>query len=176
MIVRYSPATNVEIHDLKLDTSSNIYFIGSEGSSLENVILGKIYKNMTVNWQTIYPGNKMYSFGMDNSNIYFMLISSGVQYIVKLNRATGVNSNAISNNDAGQLWASNGCKVIIANDNSTLYASGYQYILKSDTNLSFLTKYPISNINSIDQIINVNSSYFYLSSSMSTYYAILMFK
>ena len=70
----------------------------------------------------------MYSFGMDNSNIYFMLISSGVQYIVKLNRATGVNSNAISNNDAGQLWASNGCKVIIANDNSTLYASGYQYI------------------------------------------------
>ena len=57
-----------------------------------------------------------------------MLISSGVQYIVKLNRATGVNSNVISNNDAGQLWASNGCKVIIANDNSTLYASGYQYI------------------------------------------------
>ena len=70
----------------------------------------------------------MYSFGMDNKNIYFMLINSGVQYIVKLNRTSGVNSNVISNNDAGPLWASNGCKVIIANDNSTLYASGYQYI------------------------------------------------
>ena len=103
VIVRYSIATNVEIHDLKPDSSNNIYFIGSEGSSLENVIIGKMFKNLTASWQTIYPSNKMYSFEMYSSNIYFMLISSGVQYIVKLNRGTGVNSNVISNNDAGPL-------------------------------------------------------------------------
>ena len=127
--IRYSSSANVEIHDLKTDISSSIYFIGSEGTSHENVILGKINKNFVVIWQTIYPSNqKMYSFEMDSSNIYFMLISSGVQFIVKLGISNGISVNAISNSDTGQLCNGPGCRIIISNDNNTLYASGYGYI------------------------------------------------
>ena len=173
----YSSSANVEIHDLILDYFNNIFFIGSEGSNLENVILGKINNDSTSNWKAIYPSDqKMYSFEIYNNSIYFMLISSRVQYIVKLSTNDGTCVKSISNNDTGQLWSSPGWKVILARDKSTLYASGYQYILKSDTNLSFLIKYPISNMNSIDQIVNVNSSYLYLSSSMTTYYVSLMFE
>ena len=131
---------------------------------------------MTFNWKTIYPGNPIYSFEMDSSYIYFMLVSSGVQYIVKLDILSGGYVNAISNIAADQLWTDSGCRVIISNDNSTIYASGDQFILKSDTNLSFLTKYPISGINSVDQIMNVKDHLFYISSGMSTYYASLMFE
>ena len=173
----YSPTDKVEIHNIKLDYSVNIYFIGNEGSNLENVFLGKINNDSTSNWTAIYPSDRqMYSFEMDNNNIYFMLISSSVQFIVKLKRSNGVYVNAISNSETTSLWSSPSWRVILASDNSTLYASGYQYILKSDTSLLSLTKYPISNMNSIDQIVNVNSSYFYLSSSMSTYYATSMFE
>ena len=160
-----------------MDNNSNIYFIGSEGSSLENVILGKINKNLVPNWQIIYPSDqKMFSLEMDNGNIYFMLISLGVQHIVKLDTSSGGYVKAISNTDTSPRWTGPGCRIIISNDNSTLYASGYQCILKSDINLSFLTKYPISIINSVDQIMNVKGNLFYISSGMSTYYANLMFE
>ena len=100
----YSPTDKVEIHNIKLDYSVNIYFIGNEGSNLENVILGRINSNSTSNWTAIYPSDRqMHSFEMDSSNIYFMLISSSVQYIMKLTKSNGVYVKAISNNDAGQL-------------------------------------------------------------------------
>ena len=124
----YSSSDKVEIHDLKLDISENIYFIGSEGSSLQNVILGKINSDFTVNWKTVYPGNPMYSFEMNDYYIYFMLVSSGVQYIVKLDISSGGYANAIKNTDTTQLWTGSGCRVIISNDKSTIYASGYQFI------------------------------------------------
>ena len=120
----YSSSDKVEIHDLKLDSSNNIYFIGSEGSSLQNVILGKIYKNLTANWKTVYPGNQMYSFEMDSSYIYFMLVSSSVQYIVKLDISSGGYVNAISNTVTSQLWTGSGCRVIINSDDNSIYASG----------------------------------------------------
>ena len=124
----YSPSDNVEIHDLKFDYSDNIYFIGSEGSSLQNVILGKINSDLTINWKAVYPGNSMYSFEMDSSNIYFMLVSSGKQYIVKYSRSSGALDKAVSNSETSQLWTGNSCRVIISNDYSTIYASGYQFI------------------------------------------------
>ena len=57
-----------------------------------------------------------------------MLVSSGVQYIVKLDILSGGYVNAISNIAADQLWTDSGCRVIISNDNSTIYASGDQFI------------------------------------------------
>ena len=129
IIMWYSPTDKVEIHNIKLDYSVNIYFIGNEGSNLENVFLGKINNDSTSNWTAIYPSDRqMYSFEMDNNNIYFMLISSSVQFIVKLKRSNGVYVNAISNSETTSLWSSPSWRVILASDNSTLYASGYQYI------------------------------------------------
>ena len=169
----FSPSDSTEIYDLKFNYDGNIFFIGSEGAS--NVILGEIYQNLSLKWQKIYPGNKMYSFEMDSSqsSIYFMLVYSNVQYLAQLNSGDGSVTKSIKNNQDNQIWSGVGWKFVITNDNS-MFASGTGFILNTDTSLSFLKRYSISNINSVDQLIYFNDNSYYISSGMSSYYFLMM--
>ena len=112
----FSPSDSTEIYDLKFNYDGNLFFIGSEGAS--NVILGEIYQNLSLKWQKIYPGNKMYSFEMDSSqsSIYFMLVHSNVQYLVQLNSDNGNVAKSISNSENSQIWIGIGWKFVITND------------------------------------------------------------
>ena len=174
-----SPTANSEIHDLKFDSSDNIYFIGSEGVTNQNFVVGKINSNFTSSWQIVYAGNKMYSFEMKDSSIYFMVINSNAQFLVKASSTDGSITKSIYNSYTTSTWSSSGWKIVkIGSDSSsdTLYASGNGYILQSNTSLSYLSKYTISGINSVDQLIKAKDSYYYISSWVSSSYASLMFE
>ena len=96
-IYLYSPTANSEIHDLKFDSSDNIYFIGSQGSFNQNIVVGKINSDFTSSWQIVYAGNKMYSFEMKDSSIYFMVINSNAQFLVKVSSTDGSITKSIYN-------------------------------------------------------------------------------
>ena len=125
----YSPTTNSEIHDLKFDSSDNIYFIGSQGSSNQNFVVGKINSDFTSSWQIAYAGNKMYSIEMSSGSIYFMVINSNAQFLVKASSTNGSITTSIYNSYTAFTWSSYGWKIIKpSSDSNTLYASGYGYM------------------------------------------------
>ena len=128
-IYLYSPTANSEIHNLKFDSSDNFYFIGSQGASNQNVVVGKINSDFTSSWQIAYAGNKMYSFEMKDSSIYFMIINSNAQFLVKASSTNGSITKSIYNSYTTSTWSSYGWKIIVDSINSnSLYVSGNGYM------------------------------------------------
>ena len=122
--VLYSGSTSSAIHDLIADNNYGVYYLGSEDNSGDNVVVGHIDKNYSPQWQVVYPGNKVYSFTSDSdkNNLFFTLVSSSVQYILKLNAANGAVSASISSS----LSAWNGAGWRVLYNWGSLYISAYK--------------------------------------------------
>ena len=112
----------------------------------------------------------------DKDSIYIPLVQTSTLFLLKIRTSNGSIDNKFSYATASDIWSGYGWRMVF-DDDDKLFISGKSWVFKWNNDLNSWKKFPISNIDSVDQLMRINDDNYYISSYVSSsHYAILMFE